>query len=156
MTVAGSNEELTDMLRKTPDILRALVADIGEEGAHTRDAGGWSMVEVIGHLIDAERRAIDRIDQLQRQDNPVLAGYDQTGLVERQEYQKRDLAGVLAEFSDLRDRRVAILESLDESGWKRQATFASYGEVTLREITMHMCWHDVNHLAQIARTGHGG
>ena len=151
MPVVGSNKELIDLLRQTPDILRALVGNFDDDRAHERDDGGWSAVEVIGHLIDTERRSIERIDHLQRERNPVLVGYDQAEMVERLAYQERNLASVMAEFLELRERRVSVLDALDDAGWARSAGLAGVGDVTLREITLHMCWHDANHLAQIAR-----
>ncbi|MGD9712465.1 MAG: DinB family protein [Thermomicrobiales bacterium] len=149
MTPIGGNEELIELLRKTPAVLRALTGPMSGVAAHTRDAEGWSTVEIVGHLIDAEQRAIERIAQLQNEENPVLAGYDQTGMVEQRDYQGRDLESVLSDFERLRTTRVMALEALDEGGWARRATLSTYGEASLRDITIHMCWHDMNHLAQI-------
>ncbi len=150
MGVLGGNKELTDLLRKTPVVLRALTGGMEDDAAHQRDSEGWSVVEIVGHLIDAELRAIDRIAMIQRAQDPVLEGYDQTGMVAERAYQERQLPGVLDEFERLREERVAALERLDDADWERRATLSAYGEASLREITIHMCWHDVNHLAQIA------
>ena len=61
MTI-GDNDELIDLLRKTPVILRGLVAGLDDAAAKARAGDdGWAVVEVVGHLVDAERRAIDRI-----------------------------------------------------------------------------------------------
>jgi hypothetical protein len=147
----GGNEELVDLLRKTPELLRGLAGGMDDAAARAREGNDWSVVEVIGHLVDAERRAIDRIATIQADDNPVLEGYDQMALVERNAYRERPLAEVLAELERLRAERVAVLEGLDPAGWERRATLSTYGEGTLRDITIHMCWHDANHLAQVAR-----
>jgi len=147
----GGPDELIDLLRKTPAILRGLTAGLDDASAQARAGDNdWSVVEVVGHLVDAERRARERIEQLQREDLPHLEGYDQMALVERHAYRSRSLAEVLAEFERERGERIASLEALDANGWQRGGTFASHGPVTLREITLHMCWHDANHLAQIA------
>jgi len=151
MAALGGNDELTDLLRKTPVVLRALTASLDDATAYERDEGGWSVAEIVGHLIDAERRAIDRIAQLQVEDDPVLEGYDQTGMVEQLAYQSRQIDELLIEFERLRAERIVALEALGASGWERSATLSTYGNGTLRDITIHMCWHDANHLAQIAR-----
>ena len=152
MSTIGRPEELIDLLRTTPVILRGLTAHLDDAGARARGGDdGWSVVEVVGHLVDAERRAIARIATVQAEENPVLEGYDQMALVERNAYRLRSLAEVLAEFDAVRAERIAALEALDESGWERRATLSTYGTGSLREITIHMCGHDANHVAQIAR-----
>lgn len=99
MAAAGGTAELIDLLRKTPVILRGLTSGLDDASAQARaDDDGWSVVEVIGHLIDAENRAKARIEQLQREDLPHLEGYDQMALVERHAYRSRSLAEVLAGF----------------------------------------------------------
>jgi uncharacterized damage-inducible protein DinB len=149
--VIGGNDELISILRDTPAILQTLIAGMTDEEARVRpQPGGWSVIEVVGHLVDAERRALDRMDQLQREENPHLEGYDQMELVERQRYREQRLPDVLQTFEGLRTERIAALEALDASGWERSGAFARHGPVTLREIVIHMCRHDVTHLAQIA------
>jgi uncharacterized damage-inducible protein DinB len=155
MVLMGGPDELIDLLRKTPVILHGLVAGLDDASAQAQIGDDdWAVVEVIGHLIDAERRAIDRIATVLAEEDPVLEGYDQMALVERQAYQTQSLAGVLAEFEAVRSERIAALEALDDAAWERRATLSTYGTGSLREITIHMCTHDANHLAQIARLMH--
>jgi hypothetical protein len=147
----GGRDELIDLLRQTPVILRGLTAGLDDDSARARaDDDAWSVVEVIGHLIDAERRASDRITQIQTEENPVLEGYDQMALVERNAYRSRTVSELLAAFEMVRAEWIAVLEALDAAGWERRSTFSTYGTGSLREITIHMCGHDANHLAQIA------
>jgi uncharacterized damage-inducible protein DinB len=148
----GGPEELIDLLRKTPVILRGLTNGLDDATARARNGDdAWTVVEVIGHLIDAERRTIDRITQIQAEENPVLEGYDQMALVERNAYRSRAVAELLTAFEAVRAERIAALEALDDTAWERRATLSTYGSGSLREITIHMCGHDANHLAQIAR-----
>lgn len=146
-----TTEELIDSLRKTPVLLAGLLVGVDEQLAHARPAEGeWSTVEVIGHLIDAEERAVARIAQVIERDDPELAGYDADALVREHDYQSRSLRAVVERLLALRTERIVALEALTPDQWQRTGVFMGRGATPLTAITVHMCWHDTNHLAQIA------
>ena len=146
-----TTEELIDSLRKTPVLLGALLAGVDEDRAHARPAEGeWSTVEVIGHLIDAEERALERIAAVLKEENPELPGYDQDALVRDHGYQRQALPAVTDRLLALRAERLEVLSRLTEEQWLRTGVSAGRGVTPLTAITCHMCWHDTNHLAQIA------
>jgi hypothetical protein len=143
--------ELIDSLRKTPVLLAALLSGVDEELAHIRPAEGeWSTIEVIGHLSDAEERALARISAVLQEENPELPGYDQNGLVRERGYQQQALEAVVERLLALRAERLEVLSALTEEQWLRTGISAGKGVTPLTAITCHMCWHDTNHLAQIA------
>ena len=146
-----TTDELIDSLRKTPVLLAAMLSSVDEERAHARPAEGeWSTVEVIGHLIDAEERARARISAVLQEENPELPGYDQNGLVRERGYQQQALPAVVERLLALRAERLDVLAALTEEQWLRTGVSAGKGVTPLTAITCHMCWHDTNHLAQIA------
>ncbi len=147
----GGPGELIDQLRKTPLILQSLVQEMPETAARScPDNDDWSVVEIIGHLIDAEQRAIARIAMVQSEKSPKLEGYDQDALVDSNDYQSGPLTKLVENFVLLRSERIQALEQLGDKGWLRTARIDQLGVVTFLQITAHMCWHDMNHLAQIA------
>jgi uncharacterized damage-inducible protein DinB len=146
-----TTDELIDSLRKTPVLLAALLAGVDDERARARPGENeWSTVEVIGHLVDAEERALERIALVLQNDNPELAGYDQNALVREHGYQERTLQTVVDRLLALRSERLEVLSGLTEEQWLRTGISAGRGVTPLTAITCHMCWHDTNHLAQIA------
>lgn len=145
-----TTDELIDSLRKAPLLLTGLLAGVDDERARVRPAEGeWSTVEVVGHLVDAERRAIERIALIQAEENPELVGYDQVALVRENGYQQQPVGTVLDQLLALRTERIAALSALTPDEWLRTGVFAGRGATPLTAITVHMCWHDTNHLAQI-------
>ncbi|CAN5781512.1 hypothetical protein BH23CHL5_BH23CHL5_26630 [soil metagenome] len=147
----GGPEELIDQLRKTPLILQGLVLWMPEDAPPIRlSDDDWSVLEIIGHLIDAERRAIARIALLQAEEIPNLEGYDPDALVKSNDYQSVSLKKLVENFVLLRLERIQALEQLGDKEWLRTARIDQLGMVTMLQITAHMCWHDMNHLAQIA------
>jgi uncharacterized damage-inducible protein DinB len=148
----GGPDDLVEMLRATPVVLRTLVRGVGDEGARVAPGeGDWSVVEVAAHLADADEKALDRIARMTGEDEPVIEGYDQVALAERRRYREMNLAEVLDRFERLRAQRVAELESLEDTAWGRTGRHTQEGVITLYQLTAHMCKHDAVHLAQIAR-----
>jgi uncharacterized damage-inducible protein DinB len=147
----GGPNQLISILRDTPVILGTLVHGVGDHAASTPADDEWSVVEVVGHLCDAERRAITRIAQLTTEDRPLLQGYDQEEMVERQRYREQPLDHVLEQFMALRTERISALEELGPDDWERVGLWEGTEAITLKQITTHMCGHDMTHLAQIAR-----
>jgi hypothetical protein len=149
----GGPDDLVEMLRTTPVVLRTLVR--GVDNARARVApgeGDWSVVEVAAHLVDADEKAIERITRMTAENAPVIEGYDQVELAERHGYRQMNLSEVLDRFARLRAERVALLAPLDAAGWERSGHHTQEGAITLYQLTLHMCRHDATHLTQIART----
>jgi uncharacterized damage-inducible protein DinB len=148
----GGPEELIDILRATPVVLRTLVRGVDDERAREAPGEGeWSIVEVTAHLADAEEKAADRIARITGEDEPTIEGYDQVALAERRGYLGMALSDVLQRFEALRARRIVLLDGLDEAAWRRTGRHVDEGALTLYRLTAHMCKHDAIHLAQIAR-----
>jgi hypothetical protein len=148
----GGPDDLVEMLRTTPVVLRALVRGVDDAQARVApDEGDWSVVEVAAHLADADEKAIERITRMTGEDEPVIEGYDQVELAERRGYRQMNLSEVLDRFARLRGGRVSLLEPLNAAAWERPGRHTQEGVITLFQLTVHMCKHDAIHLAQIAR-----
>ncbi len=148
----GDSAELIEILSNTPVLLRQVTVDLTPEQASRRLAGEpWSPVEIVGHFVDVERRALDRIREINTGSTDPVPPIDEMGMVARGGYQDRALEDVLDEFERLRKERIAGLEALPAEAWSHEFTVAGFDTVTLTQITTHLCNHDVNHIAQIVR-----
>jgi len=146
------SESLTT-LRATPAILRRLLAGLSQERAATLRGGdeGWSILEVVCHLRDAEERAIERMRTLREADEPRIAGYDQEAWARERRYADDDLQAACNAFLEYRRRHIAELEALGPDAWERAGLHDEQGRVTIASHTLHIAAHDATHLAQIAR-----
>ena len=148
----GGPSELIDILRATPEILRTLTRTIDDERARLApDGEEWSVVEVVAHLADVENRAIQRIHRIVTETEPVLERMQPAQLAVERGYRQQRLSEVIPRFEQLRQERLRLLESLPAEAWERTARHVEHGVMTLYQLTVHMCQHDVTHLAQIAR-----
>jgi hypothetical protein len=149
----NSTQDLLDALRVTSDTLTGLLAGVTQEQARTAKGGdeGWSVVEVLCHLRDAEEHGLQRDTLMRDRDNPDILPWDQEKLALERNYAAQDVRTVLAEFLALRQQRIAVLESLSPAGWKRTGNHPALGTIDIFSHVLHMVSHDAIHCAQIAR-----
>ena len=142
----------TDLLRRTPEILRALLRDLPAEWTDTPDTdGGWRPRDVVGHLITGELT-----DWLERTQRILEHGTDVPfDRFERFAHAERDRDATLNElidrFAELRARNLARFDDLvrDEADLDRRGMHPSLGEVTLRQLLSTWAVHDLDHIAQV-------
>lgn len=150
--MSNSAEDLIELLKSTPVVVRALFRGIDDKTARNApDGGDWSPVEIAAHLADADQRAIERVELMVTQEKPLIEGYDQLELAERRGYRDMALSEQLDRFERLRTDRVAALTVLSPIQWERTGDHNEAGVMTIRELTMWMIMHDTDHLVQISK-----
>lgn len=144
--------ETTELLRRTPGVLRALLADLPPSWTDTPDVpeDGWRPKDVLGHLITGE--LTDWIERTQRiLEHGTAVPFDR---FDRFAHAERDADATLDElldrFAELRAANLARLAELaSEADLDRRGLHPSLGEVTLRELLATWAVHDLDHTAQI-------
>jgi uncharacterized damage-inducible protein DinB len=133
-----------------PEELRTLVAHLSEDQAHRIPAPNeWSVVEIIGHLIDIDPLQIDRIDRILAEERPQFVRFDPDAAVTVAGYARRTLADVLTAFTDLRRATVDGLSTIAPDELSRVGVRYNGQEVTLGELLTSFATHDQTHLQQI-------
>lgn len=142
----------TELLRRTPEVLRALLGGLPEEWTDTADVpeDGWRPRDVIGHLITGE--LTDWIERTQRiLEHGTSLPFDR---FDRFAHTDRDADATLDElverFARLRAENLARLDELvTDADLDRRGMHPSLGEVTLRELLSTWAVHDLDHVGQI-------
>jgi len=144
-------DETTDLLRRTPEFVRALLAGLPEDWTGTPDVpDGWRPRDVVGHLISAELD--DWIPRAQRiidhgVDRP-FDPFDRFAHVERDA--DAPLDALIDRFAKLRSDSLARLDAMvTEADLDRRGLHPSIGEVTLGQLLATWAVHDLDHVAQI-------
>ena len=139
-TLARQNEETL-----------ALLGTVTEERAGFRyEPGKWSIKQVVGHLIDAERIFAYRALAIARGERQALPGMEQDEYMAHADFDARTLADLTEEFAHVRRANVLMLRGLDAEAWQRRGV-ASDNEVTVRAIAYIIAGHEAHHV-QILRT----
>jgi hypothetical protein len=142
------------LLRRTPAALNVLLRDLPEAWTHrTEGENTWTVFDVIGHLIHGERT--DWIPRLERilefGEGKAFEPFDR--FAQARESEGKTLPNLLDEFSALREKNLAKLQSLNlqPADFARRGLHPSLGSVTLGELLATWAAHDLTHLHQISR-----
>jgi hypothetical protein len=110
----------------------------------------WSIKQVVGHLIDAERIFGCRALRFARGDATPLPGFDENSYVELGEFDRRSPADLLAELDTVRQSQLFLFENLTDDAWDRRG-LASGHEVSVRALAYIMVGHVRHHLAIVRK-----
>jgi len=152
---------MTDPAPRTPKQLAALldasrnaiVAEMAALGPHAAERlidGAWCANEVVGHLIEAERRGFaGRIRAMISEERPPLPTWVPTAVAVTRHDDERDPADLVAELGRLRDENLVLVRTLGPAALARVGLHPQVGEVTVSEIAHEWVHHDREHLGQL-------
>lgn len=143
--------EPMEILRRTPEVLRALLRGLPQAWTGTPDTpDGWLPRDVVGHLITGEetdwlartRRILDHGT------GKAFDRFDRFAMLERDRGVPLD--ALIERFATLRARNLAELEGLvGDSDLDRLGMHPSLGEVTLGNLLNTWAVHDLDHVSQV-------
>lgn len=148
-------DHATDILSRTPAILKSMLGDIPAEWAFGNEGNQtWSPFDVIGHLIHGERTdwiARARII-LEDGESKTFEPFDRFAQLEASK--GKSLEELLSAFAELRTRNIETLKSmkLKAEDMQRKGRHPELGVVTLEELIASWVAHDLDHIAQVSRT----
>lgn len=152
--MTASIAQITAILTRTPQVLRAMLADLDPALVDaTYGPGTWSAKEVVAHLIHAERTDwIPRARHiLEHGDATPFQSFDRSG------HAPLLRAHTLAELLDLfaRERAAGLRDleamNLTAADLSRPGRHPALGSVTLGNLLATWAAHDLNHIAQICK-----
>jgi uncharacterized damage-inducible protein DinB len=104
----------------------------------------WTVKEVLGHVIDAERIFTYRALRIARGDETPLPSFEQDDYVKNGGFSARTLADLGEEFDAVRGASISLFRSFDEAAWGRRGT-ASQKQVTVRALGFITAGHQIHH-----------
>ena len=142
------------MLRRTPDVLRALLQDLPPAWIHANEGPEtFSPFDVVGHLIHGERT--DWIPRaqiiLQYGEKRAFEPFDR--FAQQEASRGKSLGELLDIFAALRADNLKRLEEqrLGDEALLRCGRHPELGTVTLSQLLATWVVHDWNHVAQVTR-----
>jgi uncharacterized damage-inducible protein DinB len=145
--VAGVPEsDVVGVLRESGrDIVAALAAIPESTGGHRYAEGKWSVREVVGHLIDAERIFAYRALRLARADATPLPGFEENDYVRSAGSDARTIADLVDELRAVRESTVRLFASLPDDAWGRRG-IVNGREISVRALAFITAGHARHHL----------
>jgi hypothetical protein len=154
--MTGSTVALTPI--QVARLLGAMQTMVQEEVAALPDAVArwrpgpeeWSVLEVLGHLIETEERGFaGRIRAILREDRPRFTGWDPSAVAAARCDVERDPAALLAEFNARRAASIALVEGLTAEDMGRGGDHPEVGFLTVSDLLHEWVFHDRNHVRQL-------
>jgi len=144
-----------EILRQTPYTLQRMLDALSEDWTRSDgDRENWMPYDIVGHLIYGDETDwIPRAEIILAQgDNRTFDPFDRVAQFESS--QGRSLADLLTEFAHLRNNNIEKLLrwQLTPEQLALKGVHPELGEVTLQQLLATWVVHDLNHIAQIARS----
>jgi len=143
----------TDVLpaleRQPKEVVEALVGVPKEREGFRYAPGKWTIREVVGHIVDAERVFGYRALAISRGERASLPAFDEDDYAKRAGHGERSVASLLDELACVRAGHVLLLKNLDDDAWGRFGT-ANALPITPRAIAYILVGHVRHHMAVLA------
>lgn len=139
------------ILVSTPQVLKAMLADALPGAVDLATDGEWSARQALAHLVDTEQGVLaERVRRMVEEDRPFIRSIDAPARLVKGGYTARDVASLLREFRELRERHVPWLGSLSDGQLSRSGDHDAAGEITASDVAHQWAYHDLMHVRQIA------
>jgi hypothetical protein len=149
--LAFSMEQTAALLSAAVHTLRAELEPLGKEAMRWHPAPGeWCANEVLGHLLEAERRGFaGRIQGIVAQPGRLLEDWDPEALARQRRDCERDGLELLREFEAVREESVRMVTALGAEQLRLSGEHPRVGELRVVELLHEWLHHDRNHVKQI-------
>jgi hypothetical protein len=138
--------DLVEILGRQIEVTAELLRGVAEERAgEAYEPGKWSVKELVGHLLDAERVFAYRVLCIARGDTASLPGMDQDTYVRGANFNARTLSDLVGELERVRATTLDLLRSLDREAWGRHGV-ANGNEITVRALAHVIAGHEAHHV----------
>ena len=150
-TSALAPREVAEALRGALAGLRAECAGLPAAVLRWHPASGeWCVLEVLGHLIEAEERGFaGRVRTLLAEPDPEFRTWDPEAVTRARQDCGRDPAALLAEWTRLRAASADLVETLRPGDLVRAGRHPQVGRLSVADLLAEWVHHDRNHQRQI-------
>ncbi|HEU4370744.1 MAG TPA: DinB family protein [Methylomirabilota bacterium] len=150
-TPALSPAEVAALLPATVAALRAELAALPERMLAWHPAPGeWCVKDVIGHLIEAERRGFaGRIRIILSADTPALERWDPPAVAAARNDCAKPAAALIDELAALREDSASLVGRLIAADLDRAGRHPTVGLLRVRDLLQEWVHHDRNHVRQV-------
>ncbi len=110
----------------------------------------WSIKQVVGHLIDAERIFANRLHRFASGDLQALPGMNQDPYITNNDYETPSLKSLVDELLFCRQANLLLLRRIKPQSWDNVGV-ASDHPITVRALAYIMVGHIIHHMQIVRR-----
>ena len=152
-TTELTTDQVAQYLEATCSLIEAEFEALGDDGGWHFDPKEWCANQVVGHLVEAEKRGFaGRIRE-------ILAGKEKTSAWDQAEVSKarNDCArmpqSMWMEFMGVRNDSIVLVRSLKPDDLSKGIEHPMAGRLTIRDLLHEWIHHDRNHTRQLLQIG---
>ncbi|MVT08703.1 YfiT family bacillithiol transferase [Chitinophaga tropicalis] len=113
---------------------------------------GWTITQVVHHLVDSHTNALTRFKLALTEDNPVIKPYDEAAWAELPDVANTPVNVSITLLHALHTRWVNLMDNLTDQQWTRTFVHPETKKTfELRTVAANYSWHGKHHLAHIER-----
>ncbi len=144
-------EQIAALLRATNETLRAELEPLGNQVLSWHPAEGeWCVNEVLGHVLEAERRGFaGRIQRIVEQPGRRLVTWDQARVAGERRDCERDGHELLGELERTRENSIRLVTGVRPDQLILSGAHPDVGELRVGDVLHEWVHHDRNHVKQI-------
>jgi hypothetical protein len=150
-TAALTPSQTAPLLRAAFDGIRAEVSAAPVEALRWRPGPReWCVLEVIGHLIEAEQRGFaGRIRQILDRPGLGLTAWDQEAVAAARRDHEREPSALLDELAALRAAAADLVSGLGAADLSKHGEHPKVGRLLVSDLLHEWVHHDRNHMRQM-------
>jgi len=139
-------EDIVSAMEQQSSETQKLLASLDESKAAFRYAEDkWSVKEVLGHVIDAERIMSYRLLAIARGETAPLPGWEEDDYVRAASFDRWRLGELAEHYALVRRANIVLLRNLPEEAWDRRGT-ANGSPTTVRGLAWGIVGHERHHV----------
>jgi uncharacterized damage-inducible protein DinB len=139
-------DDVLAAIEEQSSVTQKLLASLDESKAAFRYAESkWSVKEVLGHVIDAERIFMYRGLAIARGETQPLPGWEENDYVRNADFDAWKLGDLSEHYALVRRSTIVLLRNLPEEAWGRRGTASGY-PITVRAIAWIIVGHERHHV----------
>jgi uncharacterized damage-inducible protein DinB len=139
-------DDALKVMRENISIVENFFKNIPTDKLHFRYAEGkWTPIEVLGHLIDAERILAYRGLCIARGEKQSLPGFEEGDYMKAANFEKQSLKNLLQHYKAVRKANILLFKTLTAKELKRMGNANSI-DYSARAIVWLIAGHELHHL----------
>jgi hypothetical protein len=141
-----------EKLRQTPLEVARLLSGKDEEALNRPpEEGGWTIRNIVAHLLDAQGVLNFRVNLMLTQENSELKSLAVFDWAINDQERPASTEDILATYRDSRQETLLRLESIPLADWWLTGLHQEFGSVTIRQQVSYFTLHEISHLPSIVR-----
>jgi uncharacterized damage-inducible protein DinB len=147
---AGERTALIDAIEGHPARMRTAVDGLTDEQLDTPyREDGWTLRQVVHHVVDSHVNAYCRFKLSVTEDNPTIRTYEEQIWAELPDAKSAPVEVSLAILDALHPRWVSFLRSLEPDDFARPLQYPGIGDVNVDLLLEVYGWHGPHHEAHV-------